>query len=64
MPEQSGAIDLVDRSKGRVVVSIAEGWGQLFCLEHAKHGQPFTDLATWMNGLSKDDLESEGLPTA
>lgn len=64
MPGQGTFIDLVDRATKKTVVSIAAGWGNLFCLEHAAAGTPFTSLAEWMNGLDAESLESEGLPTA
>jgi hypothetical protein len=61
MPEQGDTVDLIDRATGKPVISIANGWGQLFCLEHTLLGQPLTDLETWLNGLSDEALKSEGL---
>lgn len=64
MPKQGTTVDLVDRATQKPVVSIAAGWGNLFCLEHMEEGTPFTTMAEWMNSLDAESLESEGLPTA
>jgi hypothetical protein len=62
LPEQTETVDLIDRLTGQAVVSIARGWGNLFCLEHTDLGQPFTDLENWLNHLSKNSLRAEDLP--
>jgi len=65
LPEQRGSVDLIDRHTGGVVVSIAERYGQLLCLQREDIGAcaPFADLERWLNRLSSRALESEGLPT-
>lgn len=63
LPEQGAPVDLIDRLTGGVVVSIADRYGQLLCLQHTDHGTPFEDLERWLNTLSSSALESEGLPT-
>lgn len=61
MPEQGATVDLIDRKHGKVVVSIAEGYGNLVCLETVSHGQPFTELENWLNSLRDECLKSEGI---
>lgn len=61
-PETDGAIQLWDRQEKQVVATVYPKYAQAICLEHVQHGTPFTDLARWFNGLTNEDLSSEGLP--
>jgi len=55
-----GGVVLWDRQERKAVVTVAPEYAQAICLEHAD-SQPFTDLETWFNDLSNDDLASEGM---
>lgn len=58
---------LYDRQERCPVVTIARGYGNAICLETttSDSSQPFTTLEGWFNGLTNDELESEGMkPTA
>lgn len=66
MPPQDDQnnLALIDRSNGKPVVTIHNPWAQAMCLETtAPGGSPFTALAEWLNGLDRETLESENLPT-
>lgn len=55
---------IYDRVHKRVVVTIDSQYANLICLETVDHGQPFTAMVEWMNGLCNSDLASEGVPTS
>jgi len=59
-----GSLVLWDRSHNRAAVTVAPEYAQAICLEltTVPNGAPFTSLETWLNGLSKSALKSEGLP--
>ena len=58
-----GTLVLWDRLHGQPVVTVAAAYANAICLEHTEHGTPFTTLADWLNDLSKDELDSENLPS-
>ncbi len=63
MPEQGGEIVLWDRQERKPVVTIHRDYANAICLEvtDSPASMPFTSLENWMNSLSNDALESEGL---
>jgi hypothetical protein len=61
MPENLGVV-LWDREQGRAVVTVAPEYAQLICLQRTSaEAAPFDNLETWMNGLSPEDMASEGI---
>jgi hypothetical protein len=54
---------LWDRQEQKPAVTIAPGYGNLFCLEttRSEASQPFTNLENWLNNMAPGDLSSEGV---
>lgn len=59
---ESGELCLWDRQENKPVITINPEYGNAICLETLPHGQPFTAMEEWFNGLSNQSLESEGIP--
>ena len=55
-------VHVKDRLNGQRVLVVAPEYGNLVCLERPD-GHGFTALVAWMNSLTQEDLESEGLET-
>lgn len=55
-------VGIYDRVLKRMAVVIPEPYHQLIALESPR-GQPFTDLEDWLNGLSEEDMATEGVPS-
>jgi hypothetical protein len=66
MPEQpeNGSLILFDRLTRSAVVTVNPRFANAICLEitTGTNGAPFTALADWFNGLTPENMESEGLP--
>lgn len=54
---------LWDEQEQCAVLSVDGRYVNLVCLEHRDYGMPFTDLETWLNSLSNDELENAGVET-
>ena len=67
IPEFAGkdgedCVKLWDRQEGRPVLTFHYEYHQAFCLETTRQdGGPFTLVEKWLNRLSNQALESEGL---
>lgn len=64
IPEfNGGAVHIYDRQERRVAVTLTESYAQALCLETTRRPEsmPFTLLENWLNSLTNDELESEGL---
>ena len=64
-PMDDGSLVLWDRLHGAAVVTVAPEYAQALCLETTRQpgDAPFTQLASWMNDLTDEAMNSEGLPT-
>lgn len=64
MPEDL-PVCIYDRQARRIVLTIANAYANLICLETTEPGcSPFTSMVDWLNNTSADALESEGIPSA
>jgi hypothetical protein len=59
-PRDDGALVLWDRQLKQPAVVVDRAYAQAVCLE-VTESAPFTGLESWFNGLSKADMESEGM---
>ncbi|OPZ23683.1 MAG: hypothetical protein BWZ02_03134 [Lentisphaerae bacterium ADurb.BinA184] len=57
-----GDLYVRDRLNGERVLTVARGYANLVCLETPDTIQGFTALVQWMNGLTAEELDGEGLP--
>jgi len=61
-PAQDGSLQLWDRQERKLVTTVYPAYAQAICLEGAEPGEePFSHLADWLNGLSNEELNAEGI---